>query len=126
MELLEETEKALIPAVETVLDPETATDIEEARQSYKDLLKTGQKGLDIALRLVEGSEHPRAIEVFSGLISNLAGVNSKLLDLHKAKQELREAAPPSSQSGTTNNIQNNVYVGSPKDLLELMNGDGDE
>jgi methionyl-tRNA formyltransferase len=123
--MLEMNENALVATQETVIDTEAAEDIAEARATYKDILKQGKEGLDVALKLVEGSEHPRAIEVFSGLINNLANVNSKLIDLHKAKQELREAAP-SAQPGTTNNIQNNVYVGSPKDLLELMNGDGPE
>lgn len=125
MELMETTNTELTTTENTILDTEAAQDIAEARAMYKNLMATGKKGLDVALELVEASEHPRAIEVFSGLISNLAGVNSKLVELHKAKQELREAAPAGDNNGTTN-IQNNVYVGSPKDLLELMSGDGTE
>lgn len=126
MELVEMTANAL-EAQDTIADKDIENDIAGARDFYKDLMKTGKEGLEVALKLVEGSEHPRAIEVFSGLINNLAGVNSKLVDLQKAKLELREKAPSSKDEipGTTN-IQNNVYVGSPNDLLELMNGNGDE
>ena len=115
------------PAVSTkTIDPQAEKDIEQARKTYKQLLRKGKKGLDIAFDIVESSEHPRAVEVFSGLVSNLANVNKALIELHKAKKELREDVPAPQTFIEGGPVQNNLYVGSPKDLLELMQGETDE
>lgn len=114
-------EENLPQIIEKTLDPQANKDIEQARKTYKQLLRKGKKGLDIAFDVVEGSEHPRAVEVFSGLIANLANVNKALVELHKSRKELMEDTP---QAVTVEGgpVQNNMYVGSPKDLLEIMNG----
>lgn len=99
------------------------SDIEETRQTYKYLLGEGKKGLDIAFNVVKDSEHPRAIEVFSGLISNLANINGKLVELQKAKKELRDPVRAADNpQGTKAVTQNNLFFGSPKDLLDMLNG----
>lgn len=121
-EIMEMEAKELEIIQDSPMDNEAIEDIEEARQTYKELLTRGKSGLDIAYNIVEGSEHPRAVEVFSTLISNLAGINSKLIDLHLAKQELKKKVsvdqqPAHASGGITNN---NVFVGSPKDVLELL------
>lgn len=120
LELIEATE--ILPVVTTMnIDSQAEADIEEVRQTYKDLLSKGKEGLDVAFTVVEGSEHPRAIEVFAGLIKNLSDVNGKLIDLHKARKELSE---PVSDRVTNNTItQNNVFNGSPADLLDLLDED---
>lgn len=99
------------------LDEQAAADIEEARQTYKELITAGKEGLAVATTLVEGSEHPRAIEVFSNLINSIAGINGKLIELHEAKQKMRAPKKEYESSQITNN---NVFVGSPADLLKLM------
>jgi hypothetical protein len=103
---------------------EMVSDIEEARQTYKYLLGKGKEGLDTAFNVVKDSEHPRAIEVFSGLISNLANINGKLVELQKAKKELREPVQKNdTQAGNKAVTQNNLFFGSPKDLLDMLNGE---
>lgn len=102
------------------IDQDAFDDIEEVRQNYKTLLEKGNDALDTAASIIESSEHPRAIEVFSGLISNLANVNKQLIELHKSKKELREVRKINDDQGNGNNIQNNMFIGSPKDLLDML------
>jgi len=102
------------------IDQDAFDDIEEVRQNYKTLLEKGNDALDTAASIIESSEHPRAIEVFSGLISNLANVNKQLIELHKSKKELREARKMNDDQSNGNNIQNNMFIGSPKDLLDML------
>lgn len=101
------------------IDPEAQEDINEVRETYKTLVEKGKEGLDIAYTLVEGSEHPRAIEVFSGLLTTIGNINGKILDLHETKHKLRKKK---SVDGGAKKVTNNMFVGSPAELLEAMAG----
>jgi len=114
---------APVPVV--VNDPEVNADIEEARQTYKGLVKKGGEALEIAFDILEGSEHPRAVETFSGLMKSIADVTGKVVDLNQVKVDLatpKDVAPV----GGTNQQQNNIFVGSTDDVIKLLNGGGNE
>ena len=120
-ELIQVDQEENLPSIiEMNPSAEVDADIQEARQTYKDLISQGKAGLDVAFELMQASEHPRAIEVFAGLINNLSSINSKLVDLQKVKHELANVNPE-----VTNNTQNitNNYIGSPADLQKLLNGE---
>lgn len=100
---------------------EILEDIEEARATYKSLIAKGKDGLEISYDVMTASEHPRAVEVFANLINSIAGINSKLVDLQTAKREMtkkEERTSPNQPNGVTNNL----FVGSPAELLALING----
>lgn len=101
---------------------EIDTDIEEARQTYRELIEIGKRGLNSSFDLLEASQHPRAAEVFSGLLSSLASVNEKLVNLQDTKMKMKK--PSSSDEvngfGQIQNTQNNIYIGSSSELLRLI------
>ena len=63
-------------------------DISVVRSNYHDIIESGKEMLNRAQEIAEQSEHPRALEVFSGLLKNLADINSQLLDVHVKKKEI--------------------------------------
>jgi hypothetical protein len=68
--------------------------------------------------VARATEHPRAFEVLSGMMKNVADVNGNLLDLHKKKKEYnKEDALKELPQGTTNN---NLFVGSTSDLQRML------
>ena len=59
-----------------------ANDYEYSRQTYYELIEKGKDALDLAIEIAQQSEHPRAIEVLSGMIKNVGDVNDKFCLLY--------------------------------------------
>ena len=88
-------------------------DYDYTRANLQELIEKGKDGLDLAMRIAEESEHPRAIEVLAGMLKGVADVNDKLMDLNKKKQDAEE--------GTGKKVtNNNLFIGSTTDLQRLL------
>ena len=70
------------------LDKDVKDDYEFSRKTYKDLIYTGTRSMDVLAELARESEHPRAFEVLSQTIKNLGDVTKNLMDLQKSKKDL--------------------------------------
>jgi len=112
---LPEKKDKKVPATLTKDQTEVKDDYEYSRKTYKDLIDTGVKSLDVLAELARESEHPRAFEVLSKAIKDIGDVTDKLMSLQKSKQDL--AGESQSKKTTTNN---NLYVGSTADLQRLF------
>ena len=100
-------------------------DFEFVRQTQYDLLVKGSSALEAMMDVARATEHPRAYEVLSNMMKNVADISNNLLDLHKKQKdyhkEEREALPPPGQT------TNNVFIGSTSDLQRmLLNKDNEE
>ena len=88
-------------------------DYDYTRANLQELIEKGKDGLDLAMRIAEETEHPRAIEVLAGMLKGVADVNDKLMDLNKKKQDAEE--------GTGKKVtNNNLFIGSTTDLQRLL------
>ena len=94
-----------------------ANDYEYSRQTYYELIEKGKDALDLAIEIAQQSEHPRAIEVLSGMIKNVGDVNDKLMDLNKKNKDINKNDIPMKAEGTTNN---NLFIGSTTDLQRML------
>ena len=93
-------------------------DYEFSRTTYKDLISTGMHSLDILAELARESEHPRAFEVLSRAIKDVADTTEKLMDLQKRKKDLnKEEQEQLKREAITNN---NLFVGSTADLQKMI------
>jgi|TARA_B110000259_G_scaffold78207_1_gene91683 hypothetical protein len=94
------------------------SDYDKSRETYYDLIEKGQDALSMMMEVARESEHPRAYEVLSGMIKNVADVNDKLMDLNKKNKDIQKSdAPAIENTGTTNN---NVFIGSSTDLQRML------
>jgi hypothetical protein len=108
-------EKADKPTEITVAQKEVKDDYEFSRKTYKDLIETGVRSLDVLAELARESEHPRAFEVLSKAIKDIGDVTDKLMDLQKSNKELTDG------KGKTREVtNNNLFVGSTTDLQRLF------
>jgi len=99
-------------------------DYEFSRETYRDLIKTGTLSLDVLAELARESEHPRAFEVLSKTIKDLADTTEKLMALQKSKKELsKEEKEKEEKRNVTNN---NVFIGSTTELQRLLQQDKDK
>ncbi len=99
------------------LDTEFERDFQEVKNNLQNLLNTGDEAVNTAVMMLNDTQHPRAVEVFSGLLKNLAEINTKMLEIHKMRQEFQseEMEEPVQQ-----NTQNNIFVGSTAELFSAI------
>lgn len=104
-----------------VPDGDAETDHSYARAKTYEVLERGSAALALALRIAEGSENPRAIEVMSGLMKNISDISKNLVTLNKDKNEARTSKKNTSAAPTIG-TQNVVFAGSSADLNKLLSG----
>ena len=93
-------------------------DYELARSTYKDLINTGMRSLDVLSELARESEHPRAFEVLSRAIKDVADTTDKLMELQKNKKALNKEEEEAEKKRLVTN--NNLFVGSTADLQKMI------
>lgn len=98
-------------------------DYEFSRETYRDLIKTGTLSLDSLAELARESEHPRAFEVLSKSIKDIADTTEKLMALQKSKKDLAKEDEEKEEAKQITN--NNVFVGSTSELQRLLKQDRD-
>ena len=96
-------------------DKNIKDDYDTSRDTYIELIEGGKESLELMIQVARESEHPRAFEVLSGMIKNIADVTDKLMDLNKKHKEV--VKEDKSDKQITNN---NVFLGSTSDLQRLL------
>ena len=92
-------------------------DYEFVQSNLKDLLGNGTIALESALKVATESDSPRAFEVVAILLKTMADLNNNVLDVHKKAKDTTASNTKISQTN------NSVFVGSTKDLQNLLNKD---
>lgn len=107
------------PKKEPIEESELDQDYRFTRLTYYRLIESGFEALDRMKDLVEGSDHPRAYEVYGGLMGKISEINGQLLDMQRKRQVLKgpkdlihtEIVPPEKRivfSGTATDIQKDL------------------
>ena len=109
-ELVEIEKKA--PAVE-VVTTDLTSDYDFSRDQYQNLIEKGNDALEELLAIAKEGEQPRAFEVATQLINSLTATTKELLVLQKTKKEIEGVSKPVKN-------ENNLFVGSTKELQELL------
>ena len=92
-------------------------DYEYSRETYYDLLEKGRESMELMVEVARESEHPRAFEVLSNMMKNMADINDKLMALNIQKKEIDRVDEPKQIGGTTNN---NLFIGSTTELQRFL------
>ena len=87
------------------------------QSNLKDLIGSGNVALEAALKVATESDSPRAYEVVAILLKTMADLNNNVLDVHKKAKETTNSKTEIKQTN------NSVFVGSTKDLQNLLNKD---
>ena len=103
-------------------DKDVKDDYDFSRRTYKDLITTGVRSLDVLAELARESEHPRAFEVLSKSIKDIGDTTEKLMKLQKDKSDLGKEKREQDKKQITNN---NVFVGSTADLQRMLHDKDD-
>ena len=90
-------------------------DYEKAQENIKDLINNGNMALESALKVATESDSPRAFEVVAILLKTMSDLNNNMLDIHKKAKDTTSSKTEIKQTN------NSVFVGSTKDLQNLLN-----
>lgn len=97
---------------------ELITDLSYVRNNQYSLIEKAQKALDQLLVIAESSQHPRAYEGVVNLLKTTSELNKDLVDTAEKKATVKESGTDVKDGQV---INNNVFVGTTNDLLNLLN-----
>jgi hypothetical protein len=100
-------------------------DLDLVRSTLRTLLIQGEDGLQLARDVADEMQHPRAIEVLTGMIKQQSENAHALLAMHKKNQDInvtQAKGAPEEQRALTQN----VFVGSTAELQKMLRGDGEK
>ena len=109
------SKEEILPAVIEYADPVNA-DADFARENIRELVTQGNQAVNELMLIARDGQHPRAFEVLSGLMKNLADMNKDLLEIQKRKKDLT----PKTESQNNLNIDKAVFVGSTAELVKML------
>jgi hypothetical protein len=120
---IEEPKKEKLPVVSAKYNqPDLKQDLTDAYQQSKEnlqgIIDQGQEAMEEILNIAKAGQHPRAFEVYGGLLKNMVDANKELLSIQKQMREMDE--DKKKQSGT--NIDKAIFVGSTAELNKLIKG----
>ena len=110
-------------ADEKQMELDIKRDYANSRRNFEDLIDKGKIAIDEILKVAKESEHPRAYEVAATLIKNVSDVNRELIDLQKRMQELKKLSNGGKSAPV--NVDKAIFVGSTKELSQLLKGNKD-
>ena len=90
-------------------------DYEYTRGNLYSLIEKGQEALDRIMEVAEDGQQPRAFEVVSQLIKNVADTTDKLIDLQLKMKDLNQ-----EQTKGPSTVNNALFVGSTAELQKLL------
>jgi len=123
-EVKEEKKEKLPVLQQNYNDPDLKQDLTDAYQQSKENLQEfidhGKDALEELIQIAKAGQHPRAFEVYSGLLKNLVDANKELLATQKQMRDMDENAKKASSTGPT--IDKAIFVGSTSELSKLLKG----
>jgi hypothetical protein len=106
-----------LPKAVVVGMDEVDKDFQTARKNIKELISLGFNAIDGIMKVASEGDSPRAYEVVSQMIKTVAEANRDLVELHQRMKSIKQEKYETTVTNTTNSL----FLGSTKDLLELMN-----
>ena len=123
IEVVDEDESLPSKKQEKELDKnkdDSTRDYEYTRGNLYSLIEKGQEALDSIMEVAQEGQQPRAFEVVSQLIKNVADTTDKLVDLQQKMKVLKE-----EDSRGPSTVNNALFVGSTAELQKLLKKQSD-
>ena len=105
-----------LPISKEKLNKDLQLDYNQVRGNLKNLIGTGKDAIDGILNVAIESDAPRAYEVASQMIKTVSEMNKDLIELHQKMKNITK-----EEIEINNTTNNSIYVGSTRDLQDLIN-----
>jgi hypothetical protein len=122
---IEEVKKEKLPTVAAKYNkPDIESDLADAyqqsRENLQGIIDQGQEAMHEILEIAKAGQHPRAFEVYGGILKNMVDANKELLSIQK---QMREMDNTKKETNNTK-IDKAIFVGSTADLGKLLKDNG--
>jgi hypothetical protein len=122
---IEEVKKEKLPMVSAKYNkPDIESDLADAyqqsRENLQGIIDQGQEAMHEILEIAKAGQHPRAFEVYGGILKNMVDANKELLSIQK---QMREMDNTKKETNNTT-IDKAIFVGSTADLGKLLKDNG--
>lgn len=105
--------------LETLHEKQQEEDLQYARSILKQAEAYNAEAIEGILHIARNSDQPRAYEVAGGLIKNLQDTAKDMLEVQEKHKRISE----DGSKGKNIKTQNNMFVGSTKELLQALKGE---
>ena len=95
---------------------DTEKDYWLVRRNMKELISTGEDAIEGILKVATEGDSPRAYEVAAQMIKTVSEANKDLIDLHHKMKAINK-----EEINVHNTTNNSLYIGSTKELQNLIN-----
>jgi hypothetical protein len=105
-------------------------DVEQIRESIKDLITEGKEALQTLMHIAKAEEKIAAFEVAAKYMTSITGMSMQLMRIHEQKKKLKKMDPPQQASETPSQIVNNggttniAFVGNSNDVMKFIKDKG--
>jgi hypothetical protein len=116
IEALPVEKKELLPVNTEALDQDLDDAYQQSKENLQGIIDQGQEAMQEILEIAKAGQHPRAFEVYGGLLKNMVDANKELLSIQK---QMREMSGVKKETSSTN-IDKAIFVGSTSELSKLL------
>jgi len=88
---------------------------QQSKENIQSIIDQGQEAMHEILEIAKAGQHPRAFEVYGGLLKNMVDANKELLNIQK---QIREMDKKKEVNNT--NIDKAIFVGSTSELAKFL------
>jgi hypothetical protein len=110
--------KDLVPVNPETLNDDLGDAYQQSKDNLQEFIDHGKDALEELIQIAKAGQHPRAFEVYSGLLKNLVDANKELLATQKQIRDMTGAKK--DNQGT--NIDKAIFIGSTAELNKLIKG----
>lgn len=118
VEALPVEKKELVPVNPETLNDDLGDAYQQSKENLQEFIDHGKDALEELIQIAKAGQHPRAFEVYSGLLKNLVDANKELLATQKQMRDITGAKKEAQ--GT--NIDKAIFIGSTAELNKLIKG----
>jgi hypothetical protein len=122
VEALPVIKKELLPANDEVLEQDLGDAYQQSKENLQGIIDQGKEAMEEILEIAKAGQHPRAFEVYGGLLKNMVDANKELLSIQK---QMREMSGIKNETNQTN-IDKAIFVGSTSELSKLLKNNGSQ
>jgi hypothetical protein len=121
-----EEKKEKLPTVSVKYNkPDIESDLTDAyqqsRENLQSIIDQGQEAMHEILNIAKAGQHPRAFEVYGGLLKNMVDANKELLNIQKQMRDMDK-----KKETNTTTIDKAIFVGSTSELGKFLKDNGNK
>jgi hypothetical protein len=119
-DVVPKTEVQIVPKKQNIpvnsdIEEDLTDAYNQSRDNLQNFIDQGQEAMGEILEIAKQGQHPRAFEVYSGLLKNMVDANKELLSIQK---QMRDMDKRKETNNTT--IDKAIFVGSTSELSKLL------